>query len=69
MCDPEKAKENGVDLKSVNTGNLENPVEYLKQISDGGFDDVFVMAPVLKVSPRQKANLNRKGLDWLFWSE
>ena len=46
MCDPEKAKEKGVDLQFVNTGNLEKPVEYLKQISDGGFDDVFVMVPV-----------------------
>ena len=46
MCDPAKAKEKGVDLQFINTGNLEDPVEYLKQISDGGFDDVFVMVPV-----------------------
>ena len=46
MCDPEKAKEKGVDLRFVNTGSVEDPVEYLKQISDGGFDDVFVMVPV-----------------------
>ena len=46
MCDPEKAKAKGVDLKFINTGNIEDPVEYLKQISDGGFDDVFVMVPV-----------------------
>ena len=46
MCDPEKAKEKGVDLRFVNTGNMEDPVEYLKQISEGGFDDVFVMVPV-----------------------
>ena len=46
MCDPAKAKEKGVNLQFINTGNLEDPVEYLKQISDGGFDDVFVMVPV-----------------------
>ena len=46
MCDPAKAKAKGVDLKFINTGNIEDPVEYLKQISDGGFDDVFVMVPV-----------------------
>ena len=46
MCDPAKAKEKGVDLQFINTKNIEDPVEYLKQISDGGFDDVFVMVPV-----------------------
>ena len=46
MCDPAKVKEKGVDLQFVNTGNIEDPVEYLKNISDGGFDDVFVMVPV-----------------------
>ena len=45
-CDPAKAKEKGVDLQFINTANIEDPVEYLKQISDGGFDDVFVMVPV-----------------------
>ncbi len=40
------AKERGVDLKYVNTSNVENVAEYLIEISDGGFDDVFVMVPV-----------------------
>ena len=46
MCDPAKVKEKGIDLQFINTGNMEDPVEYLKEISDGGFDDVFVMVPV-----------------------
>ncbi len=46
MCDPAKAKEKGVDLQFINTKDIEDPAEYLKQISDGGFDDVFVMVPV-----------------------
>lgn len=46
MCDPAKVKGKGVDLQFINTGNVEDPVEYLKQISDGGFDDVFVMVSV-----------------------
>ena len=40
------AKERGVDLRYVNTSNIENVEEYLKEISCGGFDDVFVMVPV-----------------------
>ena len=46
MCDPEKAKEKGVDLQFINTGSVKDPIEYLKQLADGGFDDVFVMVPV-----------------------
>jgi threonine dehydrogenase-like Zn-dependent dehydrogenase len=45
----EWAKENGIELIYLNTGNLENPVEKLKEISGGGFDDVFVFAPVTPV--------------------
>jgi threonine dehydrogenase-like Zn-dependent dehydrogenase len=43
---PEWAKENGIELIYLNTGNVENPVEKLKEISGGGYDDVFVFAPV-----------------------
>lgn len=42
----EYAKQKGVDLRYVNTSGIENVGEYLKEISDGGFDDVFVMVPV-----------------------
>ena len=40
------AKERGVDLKYINTSNIENIAEYLLEVSGGGFDDVFVMVPV-----------------------
>lgn len=40
------AKARGVDLKYVNTSNIENVEEYLIELSNGGFDDVFVMVPV-----------------------
>ena len=46
MCSPEEAAEKGVDLRYVNTSGMEDPAEYLLQISEGGFDDVFVMVPV-----------------------
>lgn len=42
----EYAKENGVDLVYVNTNNVDDPVKDLIKMSEGGFDDVFVMAPV-----------------------
>lgn len=46
QCSVEYAAENGVDLRYVNTSGMEDPVAYLKEISEGGFDDVFVMVPV-----------------------
>lgn len=46
MCNPAAAKEKGVDLQFVNTAGMEDPAEALRQLSDGGFDDVFVMVPV-----------------------
>lgn len=45
-CSPESAAKRGVKLTYVNTSEIENVPEYLKEISDGGFDDVFVMVPV-----------------------
>jgi threonine dehydrogenase-like Zn-dependent dehydrogenase len=45
-CSVERAKSCGVDLRYVNTSNIENVEEYLKDVSNGGFDDVFVMVPV-----------------------
>lgn len=45
-CPPDEAKKKGVDLKYVNTSEMENVAEELIKISDGGFDDVFVMVPV-----------------------
>ena len=46
MLTVEEAKAKGVDLRYVNTNGIENVDEYLKEISGGGFDDVFVMVPV-----------------------
>lgn len=47
---PEWAKENGIELIYLNTGNVEDPVAKLKEISGGeGYNDVFVFAPVAPV--------------------
>ena len=46
MCSPESAKARGCDLVYLNTSGLEDPVAKLIEISEGGFDDVFVMVPV-----------------------
>ena len=44
------AQSRGIDLRYINTGKMENPVEELKAISGGtGYDDVFVFAPVKPV--------------------
>lgn len=46
----EEANKNGVDLKYVNTANLENPIEYMLSLTGGkGYNDVMVMAPVSPV--------------------
>jgi len=46
----EFAATRGIDLKYINTGKMENPVEELKAITGGyGYDDVFVFAPVKPV--------------------
>jgi len=47
----EEAKENGVELVYVNTSSPEHGVDYLKSLTpnSGGFDDVFVYAPVRPV--------------------
>ena len=45
-CPPERAAERGCKLTYVNTGADADPVKTLLSLSDGGFDDVFVMVPV-----------------------
>lgn len=45
-CPPERAKAKGCELIYLNTSGLEDPVKKLIEISEGGFDDVFVMVPV-----------------------
>ncbi len=41
-----EARARGVDLTYLNTSGLEDPVKTLLEMSEGGFDDVFVMVPV-----------------------
>ena len=46
MSSPSSAKERGVELIYLNTSNISDPVQKLLELSDGGFDDVFIMVPV-----------------------
>lgn len=47
---PEHAAKEGIKLIYVNTGKMNDPVKYLRELTDGkGFDDVFVFAPVKPV--------------------
>jgi threonine dehydrogenase-like Zn-dependent dehydrogenase len=57
----EKAAERGVKLYYVNTNNYEDPTSYLSELSDGGFDDVFVFAPVKSVVEMGDKLLRRDG--------
>lgn len=43
---PEKAAKSGAKLVYVNTSGMEDPAKALRELSDGGFDDIFVMVPV-----------------------
>jgi len=54
----EFAASRGIDLRYVNTGSIENPVETLREISGGdGYDEVVVMAPVAAVVEQADAIL------------
>ncbi len=58
----EDAAAHGVKLVYVNTNGIENPVEYLRGLTDGeGYDDVFVYAPVKPVVEMGDALLARDG--------
>ncbi|GAG58631.1 unnamed protein product, partial [marine sediment metagenome] len=47
---PEEAKKRGVELKYINTKNIENPEEYLISVTRGKkYNDVFVFTPVKEV--------------------
>lgn len=45
-CSPEAALARGVKVNYVNTSGVTDVAAYLKELSGGGFDDVFVMVPV-----------------------
>lgn len=49
MCPADKAAQKGVQLHYVNTSGMEDPVQALIDLSEGGFDDVFVMVPVAEL--------------------
>ncbi|MDR0572630.1 MAG: zinc-binding dehydrogenase [Tannerella sp.] len=50
LYSPEEAAKNGIELKYINTGKMENPVAALKNLTKGyGYDDVFVFAPVVPI--------------------
>lgn len=62
LLPPEEEKKLGVDLRFINTGSIENPVEYLRSLTGGeGFNDVFVYAPVKPVVEMGDALLARDG--------
>ncbi len=59
---PEHAQQQGVRLMYVNTGNMNDPVKHLRELSGGtGFDDVFVFAPVKQVVEQGDAILGFDG--------
>ena len=58
----EFAASRGIDLRYVNTGAVENPVEALRELTDGeGYDEVVVMAPVPSVVEQADAILGFDG--------
>ena len=58
----EWAKNKGIELVYLNTGNIDNPVEKLKEVSGGeGYNDVFVFAPVTPVVEQGDAILAHDG--------
>ncbi len=58
----EWARENGIEMVYLNTGNIDNPVEKLKEVSGGnGYNDVFVFAPVAPVIVQADAILDYDG--------
>ena len=58
----EWAGDKGIDMRYVNTGNTDDPVALLREISGGsGFDDVFVFAPVPAVIEQADAILGNDG--------
>jgi len=59
---PEHAEKEGVRLLYVNTGKMNDPVKYMRELTGGtGFDDVFVFAPVKPVIEQGDAILGFDG--------
>lgn len=59
---PEEAAEYGVEIKYVNTGNVDNPSQHLLSLIEAdGYDDVFVYAPVKPVIEQGDQILGKDG--------
>ncbi|HEX2968874.1 MAG TPA: zinc-binding dehydrogenase [Bacteroidales bacterium] len=59
---PEHARKLGIRLVYVNTSRMNNPVQYLRDLTGGsGFDDVFIFAPVKQVVEQGDAILGFDG--------
>ena len=54
-CSVENAAKKGCKLTYLNTSGLEDPVKTLLELSEGGFDDVFVMVPVPELFTQAEA--------------
>jgi threonine dehydrogenase-like Zn-dependent dehydrogenase len=62
LLPPEKAAEEGIELIYVNTGGLGDPAAALRELNGGGgFDDVFVFAPVRELIELGDKLLGRDG--------
>ena len=62
LLSPEEAKKNGVELTYVNTKDLADPVDHLRNLNGGKlYDDVFVFAPVKPVLEMGDRLLGRDG--------
>lgn len=59
---PEEAKKNGIELYYINTAKIENPIEYLMNLTGNkGYNDVLVFAPVRQVIEMGDSLLARDG--------
>ncbi|MBR9999213.1 MAG: zinc-binding dehydrogenase [Cyclobacteriaceae bacterium] len=62
LLTPEEASRNQVELVYLNTLEIKDPVDYLREISQGsGFDDVLVFAPVKKLVEQADRILGKDG--------
>ncbi len=59
---PEDAAKEGIRLIYINTGKVEEPVKFLRDLTGGkGYDDVFIFAPVKQVVEQGDAILGFDG--------
>lgn len=62
IFDPAEVKKAGIELLFVNTSNIEDVPQYLRELTGGtGFDDVHVYAPVRAVVEQADQILGRDG--------